>query len=236
VDVVAVGTGQALELGRRSDADVVLVHCTATRWSSSPIATAATHVISFVVSAAADPAKVAGGVGARRSRPSRRPPPFEARGQVGPHIRITIRASAKVTPAGCGTVVGQDGRRVLANEKQAYDVDRDALSSRNPSPGAVGGGRLGEPRFQPAQPVRRWPSTPTPGVTAKPAVRRGWRRNDATRDQRLRRETVRAAALLPGFGQLRSDNGGVKVGGWRFRGRLAGDAEVTLTEWAVGAR
>jgi tungstate transport system substrate-binding protein len=148
VDVVAVGTGQALELGRRGDADVVLVHSyrdevkfVADRHARERLDIMYNDFV--IVGPAADPAKVATRRSAREafSAIAAARAPFASRGdKSGTHTaELVLWASAKVTPAGAWYLSlgqGMGETLVLANEQRAYTMtDRGTwLSMREKIP------------------------------------------------------------------------------------------------------
>ena len=134
VDVVAVGTGQALELGRRGDADVVLVHSykdevqfVADRHARERLDVMYNDFV--IVGPAADPAKVAGRRSAHDafSAIAAAQSPFASRGdRSGTHTaELALWAGAKVTPSGpwyrsLGQGMGET--LIVANEQRAYTM------------------------------------------------------------------------------------------------------------------
>lgn len=134
VDVIAVGTGQALEIGRRGDADVVLVHAR----PQEEQFVAAGHARErfalmyndfILVGPIEDPAKVASAHTAREAFRliARARSPFVSRGdKSGTHSKeLAIWASANLTPTrelGWYNSLGQGmGETLLvANEMGAY--------------------------------------------------------------------------------------------------------------------
>jgi tungstate transport system substrate-binding protein len=148
VDVVAVGTGQALELGRRGDADVVLVHSyreevqfVADRHARERLDIMYNDFA--IVGPAADPAKVGGRRSARDafSAIASAQAPFASRGdKSGTHTaELALWASAKVTPSGAwyrSLGQGMGETLVVANEQRAYTMsDRGTwLSMREKLP------------------------------------------------------------------------------------------------------
>ncbi len=157
VDVVAVGTGQALELGRRGDADVVLVHAyeQELRFLSERDARERLDVMynDFVlVGPAADPAKVAekktaasalAAIAAARA-------PFASRGdKSGTHTaELALWEQAGVKPAGAwyrSLGQGMGETLVAAGEQRAYTLsDRGtwlSMRERVPSLTLLLGGR-----------------------------------------------------------------------------------------------
>jgi tungstate transport system substrate-binding protein len=148
VDVVAVGTGQALELGRRGDADVVLVHSyreeiqfVADRHARERLDVMYNDFV--IVGPAADPAKVSGRRSAREafSAIAIAQAPFASRGdKSGTHTaELALWASAKVTPTGVwyrSLGQGMGETLIVANEQRAYTMsDRGTwLSMREKLP------------------------------------------------------------------------------------------------------
>ena len=134
VKVVAVGTGQALELARRGDADVLLVHDPAAeqRFMDDGFGADRREVMhnDFVlVGPADDPADVRGqaSVAEALARIARRGSPFVSRGdESGTHQKEkTVWRQAGVEPRGdwylsAGAGMGQVLR--LASEKRAYTL------------------------------------------------------------------------------------------------------------------
>ncbi len=163
VDVIAVGTGQALKLGSNGDVDVVLVHA---RSREDQFVAAGDGVDRrdvmyndfVVVGPASDPAGVAGASNAAAafSQIAARQAPFVSRGDdSGTHTREqSVWASAGVTPttdAGWYLSIGQGmGETLLfAAEKQAYTLsDRGTwLAMHDRLPGlaiVVGGANVAE--------------------------------------------------------------------------------------------
>jgi tungstate transport system substrate-binding protein len=144
VDVVAVGTGQALELGRRGDADVLLVHA----YKAEMQFIAEHHArerfdVMFndfvIVGPASDPAKVAGTTTAREAFAAiaAAQAPFASRGdKSGTHTaELAVWASAQITPAGrwyrsIGQGMGET--LIVADEQAAYTIsDRGTWLSMN---------------------------------------------------------------------------------------------------------
>ena len=148
VDVVAVGTGQALELGRRGDADVVLVHSyrdevqfVADRHARERLDIMYNDFV--IVGPAADPAKVGGRRTARDafSAIASAQAPFASRGdKSGTHTaELALWTSAKVTPSGAwyrSLGQGMGETLIVANEQRAYTMtDRGTwLSMREKLP------------------------------------------------------------------------------------------------------
>lgn len=132
VDVIAVGTGQALEIGRRGDADVVLVHAreaeltfVAERQARERFDVMYNDFV--VVGPAADPAKVGGRRTAREAFAAiaAAKAPFASRGdKSGTEIaEKAIWTSANVRPAGTwyrSLGQGMGETLILANEERAY--------------------------------------------------------------------------------------------------------------------
>ena len=133
VDVIAAGTGQALEIGRRGDADVVLVHAR----SAENAFVAARHARErfdvmyddfVVVGPVGDPATIAGVPLARDAFAAiaRARSPFVSRGdQSGTHMaELAIWAALRLSPSGAEWYrsVGQGMGEALmfANEERAY--------------------------------------------------------------------------------------------------------------------
>jgi tungstate transport system substrate-binding protein len=162
VDVVAVGTGQAIEIGRRGDADVLLVHARQSedQFVADHHARERFDVMYndfVIVGPAADPAKIAG---LRRSAEAfaaiaKAEAPFDSRAdKSGTHTaELAIWAAAKITPAGqkwyraLGQGMGET--LVTANEQEAYALsDRGTyLSMRDKLPRLrilIGGTTLAE--------------------------------------------------------------------------------------------
>jgi tungstate transport system substrate-binding protein len=161
VDVVAVGTGQALELGRRGDADVVLVHAyqQELQFLADHHARERFDVMYndfVIVGPSADPAKVAGKAAAvdAFAAIAAAQAPFTSRGdKSGTHTaELALWARAKVTPDGAwyrSAGQGMGETLVMANEQQAYTMsDRGTwLSMRAKVPNLkllVGGRSIAE--------------------------------------------------------------------------------------------
>jgi tungstate transport system substrate-binding protein len=161
VDVVAVGTGQALELGRRGDADVVLVHSyrDEVKFVTDRHARERFDVMYndfVIVGPTADPAKVGGRRSAREAFAAiaTAQAPFASRGdKSGTHTaELALWSAAKVTPTGLWYLSlgqGMGETLVLANEKRAYTLsDRGTwLSMREKIPDLqvlVGGRTIAE--------------------------------------------------------------------------------------------
>jgi tungstate transport system substrate-binding protein len=136
VDVVAVGTGQALEMGAKGDADVVLVHARAREdkfvADGDGINRLDVMYNDFViVGPKADPAGIAGMKTAREAfaQIAARSAPFVSRGDdSGTHTKEkSIWASASITPtaeSGWYFSIGQTmgDTLVFTNEKLAYTL------------------------------------------------------------------------------------------------------------------
>jgi tungstate transport system substrate-binding protein len=149
VDVVAVGTGQAIEIGRRGDADVLLVHnrkaedqFVADRHARER------HDVMYndfvIVGPAGDPAKVATVKTAREAFRliAAAQAPFVSRGdKSGTHlVELGVWAALSMTPAGAwyrSVGQGMGETLVVANEQRAYTLsDRAtwlAIQSKVPS-------------------------------------------------------------------------------------------------------
>lgn len=134
VKVVAVGTGQALELGRRGDADVLLVHDPVgeQRFVDEGFGVGRRPVMwndFVVVGPPADPAGIKGltSAGAAFTRIARAEAPFVSRGdESGTHVKERqVWRQAKIEPQGgwyvrAGAGMGQVLR--MAGEKRAYTL------------------------------------------------------------------------------------------------------------------
>ena len=162
VEVVAVGTGQALEIGRRGDADVVLVHARAAedQFVADRHARERRDVMYndfVVVGPKADPARIAGIARARDAfvAIAKTSASFVSRGDRSgtDSAEKAIWASARLSPAGgvwyhsLGQGMGET--LVTANEMAAYTLaDRGTwLSMRGKLPALqllVGGKTLAE--------------------------------------------------------------------------------------------
>jgi tungstate transport system substrate-binding protein len=161
VDVVAVGTGQALELGRRGDADVVLVHSyreevqfVADRHARERLDIMYNDFV--ILGPIADPARVGGRKSARDgfSAIASAQAPFASRGdKSGTHTaELALWNSAKVTPAGSwyrSLGQGMGETLIVANEQRAYTMsDRGTwLSMREKLPNLqvlIGGRTIAE--------------------------------------------------------------------------------------------
>lgn len=136
VDVVAVGTGQALEIGTKGDADVVLVHARARedKFVADGDGVNRLDVMYndyIVVGPTADPAGISGSALAKEAlaKIAEAQAPFASRGDdSGTHTKEkSLWASATITPtadSGWYFAVGQGmGETLLfANEKLAYTL------------------------------------------------------------------------------------------------------------------
>jgi tungstate transport system substrate-binding protein len=146
VKAVAVGSGQALELGRRGDADVLLTHSPAAEekfmaegygQSRRPLM----YNDFVIVGPASDPAKLQGAASAKEvfARLAQTKSPFVSRGdQSGTHVKeLQLWDAAKIKPEGpwyvqAGTGMGEALR--MANEKKAYTLcDRATFLSQQKS-------------------------------------------------------------------------------------------------------
>lgn len=157
VDVIAVGTGQALEIGRRGDADVVLVHA-----RQSELTFIAGHQARerfdvmyndfVIVGPTADPAKIASRRSAREALAAiaAMKAPFASRGDTsGTEIaERAIWALANLKPAGSwyrSLGQGMGETLILANEERAYTLsDRGtwlAMRDKLPNLRLLVGGR-----------------------------------------------------------------------------------------------
>jgi tungstate transport system substrate-binding protein len=134
VDVVAVGTGQALELGRRGDADVVLVHAykaemqfLAERHARERLDVMYNDFV--LVGPAADPAKIAGRTTAAAAFAAiaAAQSPFTSRGdRSGTHAaELGFWEEAALKPAGAwyrSVGQGMGETLIVANEQHAYTL------------------------------------------------------------------------------------------------------------------
>ena len=147
VDVVAVGTGQALELGRRGDADVVLVHAR----ESEDAFVAEGHAARrddvmyndfVIVGPKADPAKIAGAATAATAFKAIASAgvPFASRGdRSGTHIKEqSLWKAAGLNPTAAqkwylSVGQGMGSTLTFSNERQAYTLSDRAtwLSMRS---------------------------------------------------------------------------------------------------------
>jgi len=163
VDVIAVGSGQALEIGRRGDADALLVHSykAEVQFVADRHATQRHDVMYndfVIVGPQADPAKIGGKTSARDAFASlaAAQAPFASRGDnSGTHTaELAIWSAAKVTPEGAWYLSlgqGMGETLMLANERRAYALtDRGTwLSMREKLANLqilVGGGSLADNR------------------------------------------------------------------------------------------
>ena len=163
VDVVAVGTGQALEIGRKGDADVLLVH---SRKGEDQFVTEGHAVARFdvmyndfiIVGPTADPAAI-GSLGSAKDAFKAimtAQAPFASRGdKSGTNTKeLSIWASAGITPTADMTWYnalgqGMGDTLLFANERQAYTLsDRGTfLSMKDKLPGLtilLGGATLAD--------------------------------------------------------------------------------------------
>jgi tungstate transport system substrate-binding protein len=135
VDVIAVGTGQALEIGRRGDADVVLVHARAAEdeFVAQRHARERRDVMYndfVIVGPAGDPAKIASLASAREAFAAiaRARVPFASRGdRSGTEVaEQAIWAAAQIAPAGArwyrSLGQGMGETLVAADEQAAYTL------------------------------------------------------------------------------------------------------------------
>jgi len=134
VTVIAVGSGQALELGRRGDADLVLAHAPAAERALTDSGYFVTrrlvmHNDFLIVGPAADPASVRGmnAAVAAVTRIAERHARFVSRGdRSGTHQReLELWHRSAVTPPPAGSWYIESGQGMgaalqLADEKQAY--------------------------------------------------------------------------------------------------------------------
>jgi tungstate transport system substrate-binding protein len=157
VDVVAVGTGQALEIGRRGDADVVFVHA----YKSELQFVVEHHARErfdvmyndfVIVGPAADPAKIGRLTSAREAFAAiaARQAPFESRGDKSgtETAERAIWKSTRLTPAGAwyrSLGQGMGETLIVANEQRAYTLtDRGtwlAMNEKLPNLRLLVGGR-----------------------------------------------------------------------------------------------
>lgn len=132
VKTVAVGTGEALAMGRRGDADVLLAHAPAMEKQVVAAGFAVNRQIvmhnDFVIAGPAeDPAGVHGGTSAAEAfgKIAAAGVPFASRGDSsGTHIReMALWRSAALEPSGdwyLSTGQGMGTTLLIANEKRAY--------------------------------------------------------------------------------------------------------------------
>ncbi len=157
VDVVAVGTGQALEIGRRGDADVVLVHA----YKAELQFVAEHHArerfdVMFndfvIVGPFADPARIAGRASARDAFAAiaAAQAPFASRGDKSgtQTAELAIWALARLTPSGAwyrSLGQGMGETLIVSNEQRAYTLaDRGtwlAMRDKLPNLRLLVGGR-----------------------------------------------------------------------------------------------
>jgi tungstate transport system substrate-binding protein len=134
VKTVAVGSGEALELGERGDADALLVHSPAAEeefmdGGHGVSRTAVMHNDFIVVGPAGDPAKTKGAGSAAEAftEISNRKAPFASRAdESGTHTKeLSIWEAAGVQPAGSWyieTGQGMGQTLTIAGQKQAYTL------------------------------------------------------------------------------------------------------------------
>jgi tungstate transport system substrate-binding protein len=134
VKTVAVGSGEALELGEKGDADVLLVHSPAAEeefmdGGHGVSRTAVMHNDFVVVGPAEDPAKINGAGSAAEAfeRISRHKAPFASRAdESGTHTKeLSIWEAAGVEPAGSWyieTGQGMGETLTIAGQKRAYTL------------------------------------------------------------------------------------------------------------------
>jgi tungstate transport system substrate-binding protein len=145
VKTVAVGSGEALELGERGDADVLLVHSPAAeeeymQGGHGTSRKAVMHNDFVVVGPADDPAKIKGASSAAEAftRIAKAEAPFASRAdESGTHTKeLSIWESAGIKPAGSWyieTGQGMGETLTIASQKQAYTLsDRGTyLATKN---------------------------------------------------------------------------------------------------------
>jgi tungstate transport system substrate-binding protein len=134
VKTVAVGSGEALELGEKGDADVLLVHSPAAEeefmeGGHGVSRTAVMHNDFVVVGPAEDPAKIKGAGSAADAfeRISKEKAPFASRAdESGTHTKeLSIWEAAGVEPAGSWyieTGQGMGETLTIAGQKRAYTL------------------------------------------------------------------------------------------------------------------
>lgn len=163
VDVVAVGTGQSLEIGSKGDADVVLVHSRKgeDQFVADGHAKERFDVMYndfIIVGSKDDPAKIAGQTLAKEAFTAiaNAQSPFASRGdKSGTHTKeLSVWSSAKITPTQAmkwynSLGQGMGDTLLFSNEQGAYTLaDRGTyLSMRDKLPGLailVGGNNLAE--------------------------------------------------------------------------------------------
>ena len=148
VKVVAVGTGQALQLGRRGDADVLFVHDPAAeqRFMDEGYGSLRRQVMynDFVlVGPPADPAGIKGRAAITEAfaRIARQGAPFVSRGdQSGTHQKeLAVWRQAKIEPRGDWYISSGDGMAQvlrMADQKRAYTLsDRGTFLAQRRKPG-----------------------------------------------------------------------------------------------------
>ena len=226
VDVVAVGTGQAIELGEAGDADVILVHARAKEdaFIAEGHGTARYDVMYndfIIVGPAADPAGIKGMATAAEALAAiaAAEATFASRGDdSGTHTKeVALWDKAEVTiPEGAAWYksLGQGmGETLLfANETGAYTLtDRGTFLAQQdslPNLEVMVGRHRPSTRTAtgPAEPLRRHPGEPGQGRDQR-RTRPGLRRldhlgRDPGDDPGLRPRRIRPVALLPGLGGL----------------------------------
>ena len=136
VKVIAVGTGQALEMGRRGDADVVLVHAPAAERVLVDSGyfvrrRLMMHNDLLIVGPPEDPARVRGthdAVGAMRAIGARAPPWVSRGDRSGTHIKEQeLWALAGIAPPAPGGWIIESGQGMaatlqMADQKHAYTL------------------------------------------------------------------------------------------------------------------
>ena len=134
VKVIAVGSGQALELGRRGDADILLTHAPEAeqefmKQGFGELRRQLMYNDFVLVGPGSDPAKIKGqkSIAVALQRIAQAHSPFVSRGdESGTHQKEqAIWKQAAVTPAGDWYVAAGSGMAAvlrMANEKQAYTL------------------------------------------------------------------------------------------------------------------
>ncbi len=134
VKTIAVGSGEALELGERGDADVLLVHSPEAeeeymQGGHGTSRKAVMHNDFIVVGPAADPAKIKGVSSAAEAftRIAKAEAPFASRGdESGTHTKeLSLWEAAGIEPAGSWyieTGQGMGETLTIASQKQAYTL------------------------------------------------------------------------------------------------------------------
>jgi tungstate transport system substrate-binding protein len=134
VKTIAVGSGEALELGERGDADVLLVHSPEAeeeymQGGHGTSRKAVMHNDFIVVGPAADPAKINGVSSAAEAftRIAKAEAPFASRGdESGTHTKeLSLWEAAGIEPAGSWyieTGQGMGETLTIASQKQAYTL------------------------------------------------------------------------------------------------------------------